>query len=319
MAKKKKQLTQKQLIQQITEQIVEALKNNVIPWEKPWNNEGGLRCFPRSVSTGKLYNGINTWMLPLLGYNSPWWITAGQVAKRGGTIKDNQKPTVVVFWKVSKFEDKTTKKERVIPMLKYFEVYNLEQCDIPADELAKLDKRLDKLAGAKIVKTEDNKNERIEICEATIRAYLEGQSLSVQDSSQAFYRVQPDTLHMPTLDTFTTSEHYYATLFHEAVHSTGHPKRLARKIENKFGTKAYAREELTAELGASFLCGILGIDTQPVTENRDAYIKGWLKKLQDDEKCILVASGKAGHATDMILGTKQKGDKEYAPKKKAKK
>ena len=89
---------------------------------------------------------------------------------------------------------------------------------------------------------------------------------------------------------------------------------------NAFGTVEYAREELTAELGASFLCGITGIDTQPVTENRDAYIKNWLTKLRNDNKCIAVASSKAGKASDMILGKKQEGDTVYTPrKKKAKK
>ena len=120
---------------------------------------------------------------------------------------------------------------------------------------------------------------------------------------------------MPTLDTFTTSEHYYATFYHEAVHSTGHESRLNRKLGNVFGSPEYAREELTAELGASFLCGVTGIDTKPVTENRDAYIKGWLKALKNDNKCIMVASGKAGKASDYILGGQQEGDTEYTPKK----
>jgi antirestriction protein ArdC len=241
------------------------------------------------------------------------------VKKLGGTVKQGEKASPVVFWKFFKTEDKTTKKEKTIPMLRNFQAFNIEQCDIPEKELVKLAKRLDKLAGQKVVKTDKTENEKIEVCEATIRAYLDGQALQVQDKASAFYSPSHDYIGMPQLDTFKTSEHYYATLFHEAVHSTGHKNRLNRKDltdeKNTFGTVGYAREELTAELGASFLCGIVGIDTQPVTENRDAYIKNWLRKLRNDNKCIIVASGKAGKASDYILGEQQEGDTEYTPKK----
>ena len=303
----------------VTERIIQALEKDIIPWEKPWSSEGGQRCFPRSVSTGKLYTGVNTWLLSLMGYNSPWWLTFNQVKKLGGTVKQGEKASPIVFWKFFKTEDKTTKKEKTIPMLRKFSAFNIEQCCMPDEELENLAKRLDKLAGKKVVKTDAEKNATIDICESTIRAYLDGQKLQVQDKASAFYSPSLDFIGMPKLDTFKTSEHYYATLYHESVHSTGHKSRLNRKDltdeTNTFGTVGYAREELTAELGASFLCGITGIDTQPVTENRDAYIKGWLKKLSDDNKCIMVASGKAGKASDFILGKQQEGDIEYMPKK----
>jgi len=313
-----KQATTNELYETVTSIIIKALEKGTIPWEKPWSTEGGLRSFPRSVSTGKLYTGVNTWLLSLMGYNSPWWITFNQVRKLGGTVKQGEKASPIVFWKFYKTEDKTTKKEKTIPMLRKFSAFNIEQCELPEKELAKLAKRLDKLAGKKVVKTDKTDNEKIEVCEKTIRAYLDGQNLQVQDKASAYYTASKDYIGMPTLDTFKTSEHYYATLFHEAVHSTGHSKRLNRKgiTENHaFGTVGYAREELTAELGASFLCGITGIDTQPVTENRDAYIKNWLTKLKNDNKCIIVASGKAGKASDYILGKQQEGDIEYTPKK----
>ena len=313
-----KTATTNDLYETVTSIIITALENDIIPWSKPWSNEGGLRSFPRSVSTGKLYTGVNTWILSLMGYNSPWWLTFNQVKKLGGTVRKDEKASPVVFWKFFKTEDKYTKKEKTIPMLRKFSAFNIEQCDIPEKELVKLAKRLDKLAGQKIVKTDKTENEKIEVCEATIRAYLDGQKLEVQDKASAYYSPSQDVIGMPTLDTFKTSEHYYATLFHEAVHSTGHKNRLNRTgitENNAFGTVGYAREELTAELGASFLCGITGIDTQPVTENRDAYIKNWLTKLKNDTKCIIVASGKAGKASDYILGEQQQGDTEYTPKK----
>jgi len=310
-------MTNNEMYQMITDRVVKALEADIIPWVRPWSEEGGARSFPRNVASGKAYNGINTWLLSLMGYASPWWLTYKQLRAIGGTVKEGEKDNTspVVFWNFFKTKDKTTKKEKVIPFMKHSNAYNIEQCDIPEAELQKLAKRLDKLAGKKVVKTDKDNNEKNAVCEATIRAYLDGQKITVLEGS-ASYNFANDNIKMPPLDTFTTSEHYYATFYHEAVHSTGHESRLNRKIQNQFGTPEYAREELTAELGASFLCGITGIDTQPVTENRDAYIKGWLKAIKNDNKCIAVASSKAGKASDMILGTTQKGDTVYTPRKK---
>ncbi len=113
-----------------------------------------------------------------------------------------------------------------------------------------------------------------------------------------------DEIHMPDAKNFFKDEEYYSTLFHEAIHSTGHAKRLNRhhKFPNlNFGSKDYSQEELVAEMGAAYLCGICGIENATI-ENSAAYIEGWLKKLRSDKKFIVSAARLAQQAVDYILG-----------------
>jgi antirestriction protein ArdC len=117
---------------------------------------------------------------------------------------------------------------------------------------------------------------------------------------------------MPPRASFKSEESYYATLFHEMVHATGHGSRLARKgfeEKNGFGSPEYSREELIAECGASFLCGYTGIENETI-ENQAAYIEHWRKQLMADKKLVISAAGQAQKAVDFILD--RRAEKEEA-------
>ena len=91
---------------------------------------------------------------------------------------------------------------------------------------------------------------------------------------------------------------------HELTHSTGHPDRLNRKTlvaGAPFRSPVYSREELTAEMGAAFLCAQAGIG-DPTIENSAAYLNGWLKYLSSDPKALLVAGAQAQKAADYVMG-----------------
>src|SRR5580704_13002565 len=121
--------------------------------------------------------------------------------------------------------------------------------------------------------------------------------------SKAFYSVLTDRVTLPPPELFTSDEEYYATGFHELIHSTGHQKRLARESvleATPFGSASYSREELVAELGAAYLCAEGGISAA-VIENQSAYLAGWLKKLRDDRKLIVHAAAQAQRAADYVL------------------
>ncbi len=123
---------------------------------------------------------------------------------------------------------------------------------------------------------------------------------------KAFYHKGQDYVNMPRMEVFNSSEDYYATLFHELVHSTGHKERLDRKelLNSKgFKTEDYAIEELTAEMGASYLKSYAGIPIEQV-ENNASYIQGWLERLKKDKKFIVYASAQAQKATDYILNVR---------------
>jgi antirestriction protein ArdC len=120
--------------------------------------------------------------------------------------------------------------------------------------------------------------------------------------NRAYYHPALDSIHCPVRDAFTGSNEYYSTLFHEMVHSTGSEHRLNRNIKNSFGSEDYSKEELVAELGAAFLCGISGIDNTSTKENTAAYIQSWIKVLKNDVKFFFEASRLAGKAVQYITG-----------------
>jgi antirestriction protein ArdC len=109
---------------------------------------------------------------------------------------------------------------------------------------------------------------------------------------------------MPSRSAFNSAEEFYSTLFHELTHSTGHTKRVGRDgIEklNTFGSEAYSKEELIAEMGAAMLCGVAGIERQTLS-NSAAYLKSWIDVLKSDSHMVVSAASQAQKAADYIQG-----------------
>ena len=113
---------------------------------------------------------------------------------------------------------------------------------------------------------------------------------------------------MPDPEVFHSGESYYAALFHELSHGTGHSNRLARKSimeSTEFGSHSYSQEELVAEMSAAFLCGYAGILLCTET-NQAAYLRGWLEKLKSDPSMLIKAGSEAQKAFDYIMDDKAK-------------
>jgi antirestriction protein ArdC len=119
---------------------------------------------------------------------------------------------------------------------------------------------------------------------------------------------------MPAGSHFVDTPHYYSTLFHELVHSTGHESRLHRTFGDRFGDDLYNKEELVAEMGAAFLCAIAGIANEHTDRNTTAYIQNWMAKLEEDNRLIIHAAANAQRAVDMILGSTFEKEKETSEK-----
>lgn len=275
----------------ITEQIIKQLEKAIeskasLPWRKPWTiDSSGL---PMSLNTGKPYRGINSLMLGFSPFTSAYWLTAKQVKARGGSINRGESYSPVIFFNWIESKDGSGDK---FPMLRFYKVWNVEQCegiDYPKPET--------------VVKTSI---ERISSADKLVKEYI-GKP-PVKPSSQASYSPSADTVQMPPIETFESSEFYYSTLFHEFVHSTGHENRVNRKTItelNRFGSHEYSKEELIAELGASILCQHCGIDNDDTRGNSLAYIRGWIKALKDDVTLAVKAGQQAQKAVDHILGVK---------------
>ncbi|AMA60135.1 hypothetical protein BCCGELA001_30490 [Bradyrhizobium sp. CCGE-LA001] len=129
----------------------------------------------------------------------------------------------------------------------------------------------------------------------------------IHGGNRACFVPKLDEIHMPPRELFTGSatstatEAYYSTLLHELTHWTGPAHRCNRDLSGRFGTEAYAMEELVAELGAAFLCAELGIAVEPRADHAQ-YLAHWLKVLKADKRAIFTAASKAGEAAAFLQG-----------------
>ena len=112
-----------------------------------------------------------------------------------------------------------------------------------------------------------------------------------------------DRITLPHLSQFESADRYYAVLFHEAVHSTGHPRRLNRFTDaQRSEPEKYSFEELVAEFGAAFLCAFAGINNPAGEAMQASYIEGWATVLRKDHRLIVRAASAAQRAVDYIRG-----------------
>jgi len=287
------------IYQTVTDRVISSLKAGLIPWEKPWKTPrytGGP--FPRNFYTGKPYRGINVLLLWSSEYNSPFWLTFKQAQALKGSVRKGEHGTQIVFYKQlrdrAEKNDETTGEEddRAPFVLCHYTVFNVEQCDgltLPEVLQPAIAPEID----------ED------EVCESIVTGWESRPALHLDSPTEyrAYYRPSTDSVHMPERSRFVDAPHYYSTLFHELIHSTGHASRLNRTFGDRFGDELYSKEELVAEMGAAFLCAIAGIANEHTDRNTTAYIQSWISKLKEDNRLIVHAAANAQRAVDMILGS----------------
>ncbi|MGE3310913.1 MAG: zincin-like metallopeptidase domain-containing protein [Limisphaerales bacterium] len=117
------------------------------------------------------------------------------------------------------------------------------------------------------------------------------------------YYVPEDLVSIPPRAHFETTADYFATLFHELVHTTGHPKRLNRFGRvNHYLVRRHATEELVAEFGSAFLCAITRTWNSAVEARQAAYIQGWVGSLRGDPPRLARVLADAQRAAEFILG-----------------
>ena len=273
--------------QAITDQILAAMEQARGTGRRLWDSQPSL---PLNLTTGKPYQGINTlilWAAGLShGYTSPYWLTYKQAAERGGQVRKGEHGTVCVFYKPWESTDtnKDTGETEIVKgaVLKSFTVFNLDQVD-----------------GIEAPATEPRAPfQAIEDAERILAA---SPAPIKTGGTQAFYRPATDTIHLPNREAFISAESFYSVALHEMTHSTGHASRLARDFSGRFGTEAYAFEELIAEMGSAFLNADLGIIGSTLQDHAD-YLAHWVAILRDDKKAILTAAAQASKAHAFIKG-----------------
>lgn len=281
------------IYQSITDRFVEQLKRGTVPWQKPWTT--GVQ----NIVSRKFYRGINAFTLGMSERTSPFWLTYKQASDLGGHVKKGEKSTPVIYYKIIEKTDeagnvvvRSDGKAARIPFVRWANVFNLDQTEgIEAPQISTAQTNTQPLEKAAAIIA----NARI--CPIRHAGF------------SATYSPQDDVIRIPAPSNFRSPESYFSTLYHEAIHSTGHESRLNREGITqpiKFGSERYSREELIAELGAAFLSNEAGILNQVQFDNSAAYLSSWIKNLESDPKMIVHAASHAQRATDFVLGIEHK-------------
>ncbi len=274
----------------VTDTIVKKLEEGTVPWKRPWNGIGS----PKNVVSKNEYKGINRFLLDLSAYETNYWLTFKQAKDLGGHIKKGSKSTPIVYWNWLTKKDEKTNKEYQVPLFRYYRGFNLEQSEGLEHLITDLHKE------------EETKRilfEPISECEKIVAGYPNAPPIKYT-GNQAYYHPAKDEVVLPPKEHFHSVPEMYSVLFHELIHSVGHIKRLNRKgiaSPTFFASYEYSKEELVAEMGASFLCSLTGIDNDTL-ENSVAYIQGWLSKLKHDKKLLVTAAAQAEKAVQWVLG-----------------
>lgn len=275
----------------ITQEIIARLESGTRPWIKPWR---GVPVSRPLRACGIPYRGMNVfwlWMVAdMCGYASPFWMTYNQAKELGAQVRKGEKSTIAIFYKSYTKEieapDTGEKSDEARRVLKAYPVFN-------ADQVEGLPERFHPAATLELTEPE-GREQALDAFFAAIPATLRHQG------DEAYYEPLADRVTMPPAHLFSGFNHYYATLAHELSHWTGHSSRLARDLKNRFGTAAYAAEELVAELSSAMLGAELGLPVAHL-DNHASYIGHWLKLLKEDDRAILTAAAKAEEASSLLL------------------
>jgi len=133
-----------------------------------------------------------------------------QANELGGHVRKGEESTIVVFWKVEDATQSTEDldnetadaKPRRRFLLRYYRVFNLEQCELPQAVLDKLPK------------IETHEHDPIEAAERIIAAMPNPPEIQ-HAGSKAFYSPIADRITLPPRELFASAEEYYATALHE--------------------------------------------------------------------------------------------------------
>lgn len=285
----------------VSESIIRQLEQGTAPWLKPW--QAGERFLPFNPTTGNAYKGINAvWLLSTSearGYGDTRWMTYKQAGSLDAQINKGEKGTMIQFWKWHDEIPKRDEEGRPVldengnpvkmlvrlqcPTVRSAIVFNAQQISgLPALE----------------IKADLTEWERHTEAEAILK---DSQArIDHVPGNRAFYRPSSDKITLPLREQFPSADNYYATALHELGHWTGHESRLNRDLQHPYGSEAYAKEELRAEIASLMLGEKLSIGHDP--GQHVSYVGSWIKVLQEDPREIFRASADAEKITQYLLG-----------------
>lgn len=259
-------------------------------WSPPWY---GADPLPVNALTGQRYRGLNTLVLwaaaQAQGYTDPRWATYRQWAALGAQVRKAERGTAIVFYKdLAAVAEGATEpgqpSSRFVARASH--VFNAAQVDGAPEQTSTVGTHLD-----------DDPDRTAELVLAAFVAATGARI--IPGGTRACYSLASDTIRLPARSAFPTLAGYAGTLTHELVHWSGATHRLARDLTGRFGSRAYAAEELVAEIGAAFVLADLGLARTPHPDHA-AYCAAWANLLRDDPTAITTAARLAARAAGYL-------------------
>jgi len=286
-------ISKKEVLAGLVERVHRMLDTGLIPpWQKPWTPEFGERSAPFNPVTGRNYAGLNRIDLalagPLGGYADPRWMGYRQAAQKGWRVRPGERAAYIHLpVEIHKGEgrgeggpgqeaagDPDKNAGRAILVFKRVPVFNAAQIEgipplekVPPERIKPKSRELDAIARQMGVTIEEIPRDR------------------------AAYVPARDRIELPPRAAFADQYGFDATKAHELAHATGHASRLKRDLGGSCGSRGYAAEEVTAEIGSFLMCQELGIPylggNPDLTEAQHAaYLASWAGVIKDDPKAV---------------------------------
>lgn len=253
-------------------------------WTAPWAKLA--TDFPTNAVTKNAYRGFNIFSLWGAGFSSPYWATFKQWKSVDAKVRKGSKGSLVVFWKIvdSKTQFDANGNPKKVPFLRFSKVFNADQVD-----------------GWTAPTVEDREPLSTNEIHAECDAMIAATGAEIQHGgNMACYIPSHDRILLPEFNAFRDADSYYQTAFHELAHWTGHASRLDRNLSNRFGSNAYALEELLAELTAAIVGVRMGIDATTRMDHAK-YVKSWLTALREQPECLMHIASKASKVADYLI------------------
>ena len=281
------------LFLRITEQLIADIEAGTSTWKMPWHTLASLGT-PTNLD-GRPYRGLNSIWLPLVaesnGFTSGIHGTYASFRRHGFQIRRGSTGCPVILWKASEpkagetTDDSDEQQTGRRLIARTFTVFAAEQADGTEELIARRTQ-------ARSLPVGDRLDEADRYAAATGATIIEG-------GNRAYYEPAADIIHVPQRGQFDAAELFASTRLHELVHWTAKPDRVGRDLTGRFGSEAYAAEELVAELGAAMWCAQTGI-AAATRQDHAEYLGGWLGILRADPRALVTVASKAQAAVDYL-------------------
>ena len=287
----------------VADRLIELLKQGTAPWQKPWEPGQPAAVFPMNPTTGQRYKGINAIFLMAQGHDDLRWMTYRQAEAVGAQVRKGERGTPIQYWK---FDDEAPKVDaQGQPVRNAQGVQETERVRLERPRVFHATvfnaTQIDGLPPMQRPNPAEQRWSAVERAETILAA--SGAAIRHDSGNRAFYRMASDSIHLPLPSQFPSADRYYATALHELGHWTGHALRLGRDLSHPFGSEAYAKEELRAEIASMILGDTLGIGHDP--GQHAAYVKSWITVLENDPLEIVRAASDAEKIQRFVLAFEQ--------------